>query len=273
MTNGNDWGKHHLRGRVKYAHSEVADLSHKARQWVEEQRRPVTTVAFNESGYAVKELLYNVHGEVSQIGSTKFDSHGNKKESLFRNPRGGLLFSLVSEYDETGKLLESVSTQANGLIIKQRCRPVYDPAGKKIEERWFFEDGTLSRKYTYRYRVTGELAQEVLYQYDDDGSIEEKWSRIYDDKENVIEASCFDPQGRTICGPIRYRYNDDGVEIEAATLNLRGDLYSTTTFFYDFDAERNWIKRLEVFKTSESGFETRIVTYRTLEYYSGSTLT
>ena len=272
MTNGNDWGKHRLRGRVRYAHSEVADLSHKARQWVEEERRPVTTVAFNESGFVVKELLYNLHGEVSQIRSTKFDANGNKKESLSRSPRGGLLFSLVSEYDETGKLLECVSTQADGLIIKQRCRPLYDRAGKKIEETWFFEDGRLSRKYNYRYHLTGELAQKVLYQYDDDGSIEEKWNTIYDEKENVIEASCFDQQGRTICGPIRYRYTEEGDEIEAATFNLRGDLYSTSSFFYDFDAQGNWVKRLELFKTSESGFETRVITYRTLEYYSCATL-
>lgn len=273
MTNGTHWSRHHLRGCVSYAHFEVADLSHKAREWVEEDRRPLNTIAFNENGYAVKEILYNLHGEVSQIGSMKYDAHGNQKERLFKNARGGLLSSLICEYDERGKLLECVSTQADGLIIKQRCRPLYNQAGKKIEETWCYEDGTLHRKYIYRYRLTGELAQQVLYEYDDDGSLEEKHITIFDDQGNVLEASCFDQQGRTIAGPIRYRYSDDGVEIEAATISLKGDLYSTTSYFYDFDSRGNWIKRLEVFKTSESGFETRVITYRTLQYYSFSTLT
>ena len=272
MTNGNDWRRHHLRGRVLYAHCDVADLSHKARQWVEEDRRPLTTIAFNEDGFVVKEIIYNLHGGVSQIGSMKYDAHGNRKERLFKNPRGGLLSSLTCEYDEAGKLLECVSTQAEGLIIKQRCRPLYNQSGKKIQETWFYEDGTLNRKCVYRYRLTGELAQEVLYKYDDDGSLEEKHITIYDEQGNVIEASCFDQEGRTIAGPIRYRYSDEGVEIEAATISLKGDLYSTTSYFYDFDNHGNWIKRLEVFKTNESGFETRVITYRTLEYYSLATL-
>jgi antitoxin component YwqK of YwqJK toxin-antitoxin module len=268
--NGNGWRRHHLKGRVLYAHSEVADLSHKSRQWVEEQRRPLSTVAFNENGLVVKELLYNVDGGLSQIGSIKYDALGNKRKLLFENPRGGLLSSLEFEYDESGKLLECVSTEAYSLISKQRCRPLYDPTGKKVEAIWFFEDGMPARKYVYRYRLTGELAQQLLYKYAGSGIIEEKWSTIYDQDGNILETACFDSQGRTIAGPTWYRYSDRGDEVEAATCDLKGDVYSTTSYSYDFDGQGNWIKRLEVFKTARSDFETRIITYRTLEYYSFS---
>jgi hypothetical protein len=267
MTKGTHWSKHHLRGRVESVHSYVADLLYSEGEWREEKRRPLSALLFNERGYVVKELLYDLDGHLSQVGSKKYDVHGNKRETLFQNPRGGLLSYLVYQCDEAGKLLECVSTQAHGLIIKQRCRPRYDRTGKKIEASWFFEDGTPSRKYVYRYRVTGELAQEVLYDYDDDGSIEEKWSTIYDEKGNVVETACFDPQGRTIAGPTWYKYNEDGNQTEAATYDLKGDLYSTTYYSYDLDAQRNWIKRLQIFKTAKSGFETRVVTHRRFEYY------
>ena len=158
-------------------------------------------------------------------------------------------------------------TQAHGVHIKQRCRPRYDRSGKKVEAEWFFEDGTPSRKYVYRYAVTGQLAQQVLYKYADDGSIEERWSTVYNAKGNVVETACFDAEGRTIAGPTWYKYDDDGNEIEAATRDLRGDLYSSTSFSYDLDAQRNWIKRLEVFRTTQRGFETRVITYRVLDYY------
>jgi hypothetical protein len=256
-----------------YAHSEVAEVSRNGKGWAEDDPRPLNTLAFNEYGYVVKELIYNLEGRVSQIGSTKYDANGNRKELLFQNSRGGLLSSLQCEYDTAGKLRECVSTQANGLISKQRCWPRYNDAGNKVEELWFSEDGILSRRYLYKFGPTGETAEQVLYRYAEDGSIDEKWSTIYDEEGNIVETSCFDQHGRIIGGPIRYKYNRDGDEIEAATVSLKGDVYSTTFYDYDFDAQRNWIKRLEVFRTSDNVFETRVVTYRTLEYYSFLTLT
>jgi len=271
MANGNDWDRHHLRGRIRYAHSEVVDLSNDSGKWLEQPRRPVSTVAFNEHGYVVRELLYNLNGCIAQIGCTQFDINGNKKELRFQSPGGGLLSLLRCEYDSAGRLLECISTQAQGLV-KQRCRPRYDQAGNKVEELWFDDDGSLGRRYVYKYGPTGQTAEQVLYAYADNGSIVDKWTTFYNEEGNVIERSCFDREGRTIAGPIKYRYNRDGDQIEAATLNLKGDVYSTSSYFYDLDAQRNWIKRLEVFKARESGFETRVMTYRTLQYYSCLTL-
>ena len=267
MTNGNHWAKHHLRGRVKYAHFDVADLEYHFGRWAEDHRRPLNTLMFNEAGRVIKELLFDCSGCLSQVGFKRYDDRGHKRETLFRNPRGGLLSSLIYKCDEAGKLVECEHTQAHGLIIKQRCRPRYDRAGKKVEALWFFEDGTRSRKYVYRYRLTGALAQELLYKFADDDSIEEKWSTIYDENGNVVETACFDREGRTIAGPTWYKYDDYGNKVEAATRDLKGGLYSTTCYSYDLDPQGNWIKRLEVFKTMNSGFETRVATYRKLEYY------
>jgi hypothetical protein len=263
----NHWRRHHLRGRVKSIHSEVADLGYNAGQWCEEDRRPLKTITFNEDGLLIRELIYDLHGCVAQVGFKRYDAHGHETETVFQNSSGGLLSSLVCRCDETGKHLECVSTQAYDSISRQKCKPLYDRTGKKIEEEWISEDGTPSRKYVYRYRLTGDVVQRLLYKYAGDGSIEEKWSTLYDEQGNIIETACFDCQGHTIAGPTWYKYNDDGDEIESATYGLSGDLYSIASFSYDLDDYRNWIKRLEMFKITKSGFETRVITYRTLEYY------
>ena len=268
MTDENDWCKHHLRGRVSYVHSAVVDVSDNTERWEEQKPRPICTIAFNEHGYLIKELLYNLNGRVSQIGSTLFDANGNRKELRFHNPDGGLLSSLKCEYDSAGKLLECVSIKANGSISTQRCRPRYNHVGNKVEELWFDDGGTLSRRYVYKHNPIGQTAEQVLYSYDENGLLDEKWTTIYDAAGNVVERSCFDQQGRTIAGPIRYKYNGDGDQIEAATFNLHGDLYSTSCYSYELDVQRNWIKRLENYRAAKSGFETHVVTYRTLEYYS-----
>jgi hypothetical protein len=267
MNKRNDWQKQNLKGRVKSIHSEVANVLESSRRWVEQARRPLNTIAFNENGCVVKDLRYDLDGHLSEVGSTKYDAQGQKKEVVFQNPRGGLLRSLVYKYDDAGKLLGCVSTQAHGLIIKQRSRMTYDHADNKTDELWREEDGTLSRRYVYEYGPSGQLEEQLLYKYDDDGSIEEKIRSIYDEKENVIQSACFDKDDRPIEDQTKWKYNDDGEAIERATLDLKGDLYSTTSYSYEFDAQRNWIKRLEVFKTAKSGFDTRVITYRTLEYY------
>lgn len=119
----------------------------------------------------------------------------------------------------------------------------------------------MSRRYVYKYGASGQLVERLLYNYADDGSIEETWSTIFDEKGKVMKTFCFG-QDRT-----EYRYNDEGDRIEIASFDSSGNLYSTTSYSYDFDEKRNWIKQLEVFKTTKSGFETRVMTYRTLEYY------
>jgi len=267
MRNENHWCKHHLRGRVKCAYYEVADLSPVAGRWTEEGRRSLKTILFNDSGYITKELLYDPDGTLSQVGSTEYDPQGNKTRVLFQGPRGVVLSSRLYKYDETGRLLECVSTEARGPITTERCTPRYDQSGNRIEEVWCYDDGTPSRKYVYQYFPTGEIAKQVMYKYAGDGSIEEKWNSIYDESGNIVQTVCYDEQGRTIAGPTRYTYDDDGVEIEGATFSLKGDLYSTTSYFYDFNTQRDWIKRLEIFRTIESRFETRVATYRALEHY------
>lgn len=267
MKNGNHWCKHHLRGRVKCVYYEVADFSAYSGRWIEEQRRPLKTILFNENGYVTKELLYDPGGSLSQVGFREYDANGNKMKVVFRNPRGAVLSWRKYQYDETGCLLQCVSFEARAPVTKQRCCPVYDQSGNKVEEVWCDEDGTPSRKYVYQYYPAGAIAKQVMYKYADDGSIEEKWDSIYNEQGNIVETICFDDRGRTIAGPTKYRYNDDGVEIEGVTFSLKGNLYSTTSYFYDFNMQRNWIKRLEIFRTIESRFETRVVTYRALEHY------
>jgi YD repeat-containing protein len=245
----------------------VADLSPDSGRWIEEQRRPLKTILFNEKGYVTKELLYDPEGSLSQVGSMEYDARGNKTKVLFRNPRGAVLSSRRYKYDEAGRLLECVSTEARGPVSRERCSPLYDRSGNRVEEVWCYEDGTASRKYVYQYYPAGEIARQMKYKYADDGSIEEKWLSIYDEKGNIVQTVCYDEQGQTIAGPTTYKYDDDGVEIEGATFSLTGNLYSTTSYFYDFNTQRNWIRRLEIFKTVESRFETRVITYRGLEHY------
>lgn len=267
MNERNDWAADNLRGRIKSIHIEVAKLLEVSGQWREEKRRPVSTMRFNENGVVVKELRHDLDGNLSEIGSTKVDVNGHKIETIFQNPRGGLLTSLTYEYDDDGKLLGSVLTQATGLIIKQRSRVSYDHAGNKTEELWRYEDGSLSRKYVYQYSPDGQIAKQLLYQYHDDGSIEEKTISIFDENGNVIQSACFDKNDRAIEGRNEYKYNDDEDPIETTSFEPNDDLYSTTSYSYDFGSQRNWTKRLEIFKTAKSGYETRSVTYRAFEYY------
>jgi hypothetical protein len=267
MTKLNDWTKGSLLGKVKTAHVEIATLSNNAGQWIEESRVPIMTTTYNEKGYVVKEVFYALDGNVSQVGFTKYDVDGNRTEVVFHNPNGGLVSLLVCDYDDNGKEIGCVYTSAQGLITKQKSVPVYDHTGNKADESWFYEDGTLSRKYTYKFHPDGRLLEQLIYKYADDGSLEEKRISIYSEEGNIVETSCLDESGQFLEGQTRYKYDAQGNETEVASYNPNGDLYSTTSYSYTLDSSGNWIRRTEEFKTSLSGFETQRVTYRTLTYY------
>jgi hypothetical protein len=139
--------------------------------------------------------------------------------------------------------------------------------GNKVEETWLYEDGTYSRKYTYRYHPNGQLSEQLIYKYSDDGSLEEKRTSIYSEKGNIIESLCFDAEDQILEGQTRYKYDENDNETEVATYNTKGGLYSMTFYSYIFDSLGNWIRRTEESKTTVSGFETRTVSYRDLTYY------
>lgn len=267
MAKLNDWTKGNLLGKVKTTHVEIATLSNNAGQWFEESRVPLMTTTYNEEGYLVKEVFYALDGNVSQVGLTKYDTDGNRTEVAFHNPNCGLMSLLVCEYDDNGKEIGCVYTSAQGLIIKQKSVPVYDHTGNKAEETWFYEDGTRSRKYTYKYHPDGRLLEQLTYKYADDGSLEEKRISLYGEEGNVVETSCFDADGQLLEGQTRYKYDEQGNEVEVASNNANGGLYSMTSYSYTFDSSGNWISRTEKYKTSVSDFETRSGAYRTLTYY------
>jgi len=267
MNKLNDWTKGALLGKVKSSHAEIATLSNNAGQWIEESRVPIMTITYNEEGDVVKEVLYALDGNVSQVGFTKYDTDGNRTEVVFHNPNGGLVSSLVCDYDDNGKEVGSVYTSAQGLITKQKSVPVYDQTGNKAEESWFYEDGTRSRKYIYKYDPDGRLLEQLIHKYADDGSLEEERISLYSEKGNIVETFCLDADGQLLEGQTKYEYDEQGNETEVASYNPNGDLYSTTSYSYTFDSSGNWIKRTENFKTKLSGFETKSITYRTLTYY------
>lgn len=267
MAKPNDWTKSSLLGKVKTAHVDSAALANNAGEWIEEPRVPVRTTRYNEAGYIIKELFFALDGQVSKVGFTKYDSDWNKTEVLVQNPNGGLLSLLVCEYDDKGHELGSVLTSAPGLITRQKSTPVYDQAGNKVEETWFWEDGTTSRKYAYKYSEDGRLSEQLTYKYTEHGSFEEKWVSRYSEAGQIVETFCLDADDQLLIGRTTYEYDERGNEREVAAHNINGDPYSLTSYTHVFDSVGNWIKRNEEFKTNQSGFETRSVVYRTLTYY------
>lgn len=222
---------------------------------------------YNRKGYLNKELFCGGDGSVSRVCFTKYDVNDNKTETIFQNPKGGLISSLICHYDDEGKEIGCIQTTAHGLITKQKTLPAYDRTGKKTEETWRYEDGSLNRKHTYKYHLNGMLSEQIIYKYTDDGSLDESCSSTYDENGRIIESTCLDANSRRIEGLTKYKYDERGNEIEAATFNTQGNPYSTTVYSYTFDSLGNWIRQTEESKIILSDFEIRSVTYRAVTYY------
>ena len=112
-----------------------------------------------------------------------------------------------------------------------------DAAGNRIEASTTAEDGTLVRKLIYSYDKAGNLTQ--VAQYSGDDKLAHKW--IY-------------------CATSDIKQHDEFSEA--------GALLSRETYSYEYDAQKNWIKRVSSKPAAGSGrAEPFEVTYRTITYY------
>jgi hypothetical protein len=87
--------------------------------------------------------------------------------------------------------------------------------GNKIEDNSYISDGSLIKKFTYKYDDKGNRIENS--RFTSDGNIEKKYTYKYEDMGNAIEENC---------------YTSDGI------------LLSKYTYKYEYDNQENWNKQI-----------------------------
>ena len=222
-----------LHGLVKTVFEEDEDLSG---TWSVQGRKANWMEHYNERGNLTKREFYDYKGNLSEI--TVYGYLDGARVSRRK--------SIEREYNPPPIMMAAPIGQARSKSDPRYSNKFtfqYDDQKRLIEKAWLQNNGELSIKYVYKYSGNPANQREELV-YSSDGSLNQRYISILDDKGNEVEQTSFETKDGSIRGKYKYAY--------------------------EFDAQRNWIKRTTskwVTKDGKSYYAPAYVDYRTITYY------
>ncbi len=212
---------------------------------------------------------YNTQGLLEDSSVHEVDKRGNRIIWKIFKGNGAQEWEYVSEYDNTGNLLEVNDYHWTKLITRHTYRyndhskctmeSDYTPDGrlksKKLynyDERWnrveetsFDGSGAFEYRRTYVYNQWGNPIEER--EYKTDGSDKHtKILREYDKDDNVTRIRQYDENGRMV---YQGRFDAHGNHLADITYNANGTVREKVTADYEYDSFGN--ETLEMLKLSE----------------------
>lgn len=265
----NDWDKNNLKGKVK----SITEISYEAKdrfgkiEKVSRKRKYDIydyQKKFNNEGYLIEKKEFNSDDRLKFI--IKYDDIGNPIEGNEHISDGSFLKRYINIYNDKGVVIEHNNYNSVGKI-ESKFTFKYDKRGNKIETNEYNSDGNIETKYIYKYDDKGNKVEKKKYNLD--GILEKKYIFKYDDKGNLLEETFYsedlekitkydyqyDDIGNKIISKnylyenFSYKvvdiYDNKGNEIEAIFYDEYEVITSHYTYEYEFDEQKNWIKKIE----------------------------
>lgn len=179
-------------------------------------------VAFVSCGPSKKDK----EAEQKRLDSLKQDSIAKIKNDLSEIGLIGKVKTLTETsfyaVDKFGKIQKK--------DIRFKIILLFNKIGNKIEENWYWSDGSLHKKVTYKYDNKGNKTEENTY--DSDGGLDYKGIYKYDDKGNIIEENTYNSDGSLFL-KTTYKYDGKGNKTEENSYDSDGSFDFKSTFKYD----------------------------------------
>lgn len=219
-----------LKGKVKSVIEETQGLSG---QMANKTRRRSSENYYDEQGNQIKRVLYSSEGQPFDI--TVYGYIDNKRVSN----TGFIRY----ESDPPPMLVAGSGGKPKKFDSRYQTRYEYkyDAKGNLIEMLMYHNDDSLYLRYVYEY--SGNTIKGKVYS--EDGSLNSQDISILDAKGNITESTYYDAPLKGWDEKLTYKYEE-------------------------FDAQGNWIKRIETLTRvfgGRSKVEWSAVEYRTITYY------
>lgn len=220
-----------LKGVVKIVEEEKSNFSHKSGEWVESQRMCSSAIEYDKEGSRLKRDSCDYRGKPFQKEVYGFlDGDKIVKEEIFPDDSA----------PPAPKSLNDDKPRDKRYSFKFKYK--YDSKGRRIQEEWFSNTGSL-------------WIRDV---------------RTYDDKGNEIEWYRYSSNGELNMKSIS-KFDDKGNEVEVTYISVAGKSPdSTYSYSYEFDSRGNWIKRITkklVNQNNKSEFQLYQTHYRKITYF------
>jgi hypothetical protein len=158
-----------------------------------------------------------------------FDSKGYLAEEIYSYPDSSknTIFKITNIFNDEGLLVKTISHN------------------KTINSNSI---------YTYKYNWKGEKIEETL------GS-RGKFQYEYDKTGNCIKNSFYNRDNICVL-TVSSDFDEYNNQVKIVTYKMDGSVWGTQNFKYEYDSQKNWIKKIEISKDRPT-----IETVRVIEYY------
>lgn len=248
-----------------------------------------TTVFFNEDGNITAHPYYASNDGLNNKIKVKYDEKGNIVEYIKIDTVGHKTdwgFSYTSKYDKEGKILEMVRhvprhnkhfkivyLYKNGFLVEEKIydindsgevlnyKKIYknDSKGNHLETLEINSRDTVIAKEIKTYDTKKNLIELTYYELEKNGLIETYYCKT-DSNGNRLEVKGWGEEYsafRTII-----EYNKQNNKTKETYYKKRGKKIGEETYKYEFDNNKNWVKRTSLHKGKPC-----LVVFRSITYY------
>ncbi|MDT7043269.1 hypothetical protein [Candidatus Nitronereus thalassa] len=167
-----------------------------------------------------------------------FDDQGNQSVEAEYGADGSFIYLNFREFDKQGNCIQAYEYKADG------------PMNVSVE------------RVEYQYDAQGQTLKKMIWRDDETKDIHQ-----YNEKGQVIKTLAYSADGQ-FSGKTEYDYDVYGNDLGSRTIDSKGNLTSRTTFTYEYDAKKNWVKRISKWLLKEGKpFDKTTIMERTITYY------
>ena len=223
---------------------------------------------YNEAGFMTAEVLHSTGSKMLSYLNNKYDAAGNKIEESAFIEEEVLDYKIIRKFSNRGFLMESKRFTIDNEETPEKWVYEVDPVGKPVKVTWYDGEGAILESTTYTYDGYGNCIQEdgvdgsgkalrkVMCTYDGrhlktamdiygpDGIVMTKTKYQYEYRGKLSQEQVFDNNGKLVEKNV-FVYNENGDQIEWTSFDRTGFVAYKYTYTYEYDANGNWISRIE----------------------------
>jgi YD repeat-containing protein len=220
-------------------------------------------IKYNDKGLIIENREYCVYG-VSNEHTEVVTTFTYDKNNLLIEVKNGDNNSVCYKYDKNGYKIEEKTIQKT---IDENSKQIIDNYEfvmnfKNDESGCKIEEYSTSNKNTFKYNGKKELVEEQQFSILADGSLQLNTICIYkyDKNGNITDKTYKNGKGE-ISSWKTYKYNENEFVQEIISFDNFRETNNKEFFKYEYDNNKNWIKKIIYFNDKPQFIEEREIIY------------
>lgn len=257
----NDWERHNLIGKVKSIELSKAFIID-SKSGETDDVFLVSKIAFTDFGKIIEEKHFERFGDIAHLITNKYDSNGNRIETISESAGGQFISKEKLKYDQNGNQIflhtivndsmhfktyfDKYDSLGNALLLRieedsmtgiVNFQYEYNSQGKMLSKKQVASnpEGEYYQTHRFNYNEDGDLVERIL---ESESLGQQRTTFVYDSHHRVIKII------QHVLGQIESeRMFDELYNLKEERVFENGKLIKEFKYELEFDRRGNWVER------------------------------